>query len=492
MSGDEREKISIIDRLEFKKRLAQQPYYSKLKNISKKNCIEFWNIYIKNILAEVFGSLCQLSPDQKEITDTNKKLIKCKCKYHGDFDTSIRSIKEIYNGCPMCKKVQGIYINAITNYRITLSPQEHKIMEIVNAAFSSASSHAKEKQNSFTISKDWVVNRIIKTGFACAYSGISFDYTKRWFHPSIDQKEANKGYDPDNCCIIILFFQYCKNSWSFENFKHTIECLATKKPLQNVDVLYRYREVQEEKGSIDMNIPIGMTENSIKCFEYLEQNNGSVVSTNFLGLKCFDDYQQHYSGIKFLMKHGYVMRQGKHRSRNISYTLNNVRSVNLTRQFFCSTCKSRIPTTLLQRRKDRSSNLLGSFKGNRPRTMCRKCLSNKSKESQKKTKNMDHQYFLWSPVRSRKDKIGNLKKEHIVVSYTCAISGMPITYENGRSDSASIDRIYSEKSYDKDNIQIVCLFLQYGKLNFDMDGLANEEIMKIVHTAYLFLCDQHI
>jgi hypothetical protein len=41
MSGDEREKISIIDRLEFKKRLAQQPYYSKLKNISKKNCIEF-------------------------------------------------------------------------------------------------------------------------------------------------------------------------------------------------------------------------------------------------------------------------------------------------------------------------------------------------------------------------------------------------------------------------------------------------------------------
>lgn len=478
--------VTIYKREEFVNNILQKfPYFSKLQELFRQKyaLMDYWNCHLTEILKEVYGDLYRVSPEQEMPIEYTTSPIQCICKFHGPFTMTIDSIKKCYNSCIQCNahNYHDIYLDA-NSHRIIFSPQELLTIEVGRRALNRARGHAKEKNVSFTLTMEWIVFQLKKLSFSCEYSGISFDINKPWLQPSIDQYEAGKGYDPENCRLILLFLQYGKNSWSFEHFRHVIECMATQKALQHVELLERASNSRREVPNVvDLNKPIEMNVLTITCFKHLEHN--TFVDHRDLKKRANFNNQQIKHGLKKLLHNGYITKQGNRKFP--IYKLNNVQEVNLRRKFFCTVCKSRIPTQLLKRRKDRSSKLANGFESNRCIKMCIQC---RNKSTQKSISKNPKQ-FLWQQVSmtNRAHKHGNAKKEDMPIPNTCAISGMPIAYEPGRSDKASVDRIDSRRPYDKDNIQTICLFLQWAKNDFDSHGLLNEEIMNIIRTTHTFL-----
>ena len=118
-------------------------------------------------------------------------------------------------------------------------------------------------------------------------------------------------------------------------------------------------------------------------------------------------------------------------------------------------------------------------------TICRKCSSKATNKSGRR----DFATFLWGLICPRKDKHGNINKDnvHLIVSDTCAISGVPLCISHGgvvSFNSVSPDRLDSSGRYDISNTRCVCLMLNYMKKDYD---ISDDEIMSIIKTCDNFL-----
>jgi len=61
----------------------------------------------------------------------------------------------------------------------------------------------------------------------------------------------------------------------------------------------------------------------------------------------------------------------------------------------------------------------------------------------------------------------------------CALSGLKMEHKYGLLKSASVDRIDSSKGYTKDNVQLVCKFINLGK-----QESTNEEVIQFLSEAF--------
>ena len=67
---------------------------------------------------------------------------------------------------------------------------------------------------SATIDEQWVLTRLAECGFRCEVTGIPFqfdDQQRNPWQPSLDRLDPTRGYDPDNCRVTILMYNYARN-----------------------------------------------------------------------------------------------------------------------------------------------------------------------------------------------------------------------------------------------------------------------------------------
>ena len=89
-----------------------------------------------------------------------------------------------------------------------------------------ALARAKKKQIPFSLDLDWIIDRLVNG--RCEATGIRFDYEPGCpYAPSIDRKNSNGGYTPENCQIVIVQYNLAKGRWSHETLVELAEALFT-------------------------------------------------------------------------------------------------------------------------------------------------------------------------------------------------------------------------------------------------------------------------
>lgn len=87
---------------------------------------------------------------------------------------------------------------------------------MITRILAQAGGRAKRKRLPFELDRDWVEEQAKRQDNKCAYSGLEFDWNrssgnqKRYFLPSIDQRQAGMGYTKDNSVLVC---------WAINNMK---------------------------------------------------------------------------------------------------------------------------------------------------------------------------------------------------------------------------------------------------------------------------------
>jgi len=77
--------------------------------------------------------------------------------------------------------------------------------------WNNARQRSKAKGHEFSISLDWVKERL--TAGACEVTGIPFDHSfSRIWSPSLDRIDNTQGYTPDNTRMVVFIYNSAKNT----------------------------------------------------------------------------------------------------------------------------------------------------------------------------------------------------------------------------------------------------------------------------------------
>lgn len=82
-----------------------------------------------------------------------------------------------------------------------------------------AKDRANKKGLECTLTKEWIETRLPA---GCEVTGLPFVYAmgsaKRHnpWSPSIDRKNSNEGYTPDNCRLVVWMYNVAKSTWTDE------------------------------------------------------------------------------------------------------------------------------------------------------------------------------------------------------------------------------------------------------------------------------------
>ena len=343
-----------------------------------------------------------------------------------------------------------------------------------------------------TISFCDIIECLEENQWKCEYSGISFDTNHRHLCPSIDRIDSMKGYVKGNIAIVLTCLNMAKSSLTFNDFKKCVEYIAsgsiTETPPHFEALGTQVTEPCRVITQISLDLPLRMkSQLEAKLFyefrdrdwftwrDATQELGINVSSHHCLGRLCEDGYLQKIEGTG----------GGTTRKPNLYKfkTRDEIIAVNENKTFTCTVCDKSIPVKDAAPRKTRQNNIV--YECNFYHTMCRKCSSNATKKSKRR----DFAAFLWGLISPRKHKHGNINKDnvHLIVSDTCAISGVPLSTSHGGVvpfNSVSPDRLDSSGRYDISNTRCVCIMLNYMKKDYD---ISDDEIMSIIKTCDNFL-----
>ncbi len=106
---------------------------------------------------------------------------------------------------------------------------KYRIQKLYNAA----RARAKKNNRVFTITKEWVEEKLKKG--ECEVTGVKFSYTKKRnyvsapYTPSLDRKNSKLGYTKRNTQIVCNFYNIVKWNWDKADVKKILEILKTVK-----------------------------------------------------------------------------------------------------------------------------------------------------------------------------------------------------------------------------------------------------------------------
>ena len=340
-----------------------------------------------------------------------------------------------------------------------------------------------------TISFCDIVECLEENQWTCGYSGMSFDTNHRHLCPSIDRIDSTKGYVKGNIAIVLTCLNMAKSTLTFDDFKTCVGCIAAGSITETPPILdgvgVHTTKPCQILAQVSLDLPLRMkSQIEAKLFYEFRDRDWFLWkdAVRELGLK--EDSRQ---CLKRLQGGGYLQRLGEGtKMKPFSYkfkTREEIIEVNENKTFTCTVCHKSIPVKDAAPRKTRQAD--ATYDGNFYFTLCRKCFSNATIKSRRR----DFATRLWSLIRARKDKHGDISKDnvHLIVSDTCAISGVPLCVSCDGVvpfNSVSPDRLNSSGRYDISNTRCVCVMLNYMKKDYDISDV---EIMSIIKTCDAFL-----
>lgn len=83
--------------------------------------------------------------------------------------------------------------------------------------FEGAKKRAREHGMEFTLTKEWVVEKV-KSGI-CEVTGLPFELTegRNAFAPSLDKRDPNLGYTPENVDVVVWCYNTAKGVGSYDD-----------------------------------------------------------------------------------------------------------------------------------------------------------------------------------------------------------------------------------------------------------------------------------
>lgn len=166
---------------------------------------------------------------------------KAECKHHGihsewsykDCKTKLKKGRlNKYRAvqCRKCirersKKFNALNPNAQDDYRFSLNGTIVRML-------AQARIRARKKGYEFELDSEWVKERFKIQNYKCAYSGITFDFsrpeydTNRKYLPSIDQKIAGLGYTKENSQVVCSIVNMMKLDTPFNDFISICETIV--------------------------------------------------------------------------------------------------------------------------------------------------------------------------------------------------------------------------------------------------------------------------
>ena len=96
--------------------------------------------------------------------------------------------------------------------------RENPSSEVSAGLYKNSVSRAKRKGFSMTLTEEWVRERV--DGGVCQFTGLPFELLPHSpFMPSIDRIDNSRGYDPDNCRVVLWFINRARGALGDEEFE---------------------------------------------------------------------------------------------------------------------------------------------------------------------------------------------------------------------------------------------------------------------------------
>lgn len=95
-----------------------------------------------------------------------------------------------------------------------------------------AEKRSREKSREFSITLDWVLNRLDEVDHTCERTGMVFVYDETPRHPhamSIDRIDSNYGYTQTNCQLTTFMYNVGKNNWTDNDMAEMMESYAIRR-----------------------------------------------------------------------------------------------------------------------------------------------------------------------------------------------------------------------------------------------------------------------
>ena len=381
-----------------------------------------------------------------------------------------------------------------------LTEEQKKIWEMICKRYSGMGNNKCRKSHIKKIKElnlHDIYCQLNKQNWKCYYSKLEFDLDIQFMRPSIDRIDSTNesAYSKDNSVIVLEFCQYLKNAYDLTEFKRCIRSIATGVLDKNETITNNLIGGGKKKGikdwkKIDINKPIKMSKIQYYIYEILK-NECKYLSRIDIADKIKEDFDFNFSkpGLHNALKNNNYILVDK-TNTDWKYKLKDkdeIKSINENTKICCGQCKKEISILDLRKREARYGNK--ELDLNLYHTICTDC----NTKMTNKYKNKDTKTFILRQISGRTDKKGNITKENFSkikgIDGNCAITGLQLIIENnsGKFNQASPDRIDNTKNYDIDNVQIVCLALNFAKKQFNIsDDIIIDIIVNIYKNFYNF------
>lgn len=200
----------------IKKEHSEFPFWNGKQHSRCQDCVKAYNKSKAK-----FGSVTEFA---RALVEFDPVLRTKRCR------GSCQKIKSLNEFGPLKAGLGGVHAKCRSCIRAYFESPKGRAIKL----FEGAARRAKQKGREISITKEWIEERLISA--QCEVTGIQFemsllehDYKNQHpFAPSIDHKNNEHGYTPENCQLILFALNAEKSEFSFEKVKRLAQAIHNR------------------------------------------------------------------------------------------------------------------------------------------------------------------------------------------------------------------------------------------------------------------------
>jgi hypothetical protein len=88
--------------------------------------------------------------------------------------------------------------------------------------------NARKVSGSIKLNEQMIVNLAEIQKYKCALTGVVFDIESKWYKPSLDRIDSDKGYTLDNLRLVVWIVNHCRGDLTDQDFIDMCKKVARK------------------------------------------------------------------------------------------------------------------------------------------------------------------------------------------------------------------------------------------------------------------------